>query len=127
MSVVSMQTSREEPGGCDMRAFCASEEWHGDLETGLLRIGLMTRQVLSLEGGSEQGLLSLIQRFDPADHCELIDEFERAATEPTRFSFATKIVGGAAPGQPVFCIGRSSGHGSRHAGSIEGIFIFPHL
>jgi hypothetical protein len=125
MSVVRIAASREEPDMPSMSAFCATEEWHGDLETGLLRVGMMTRQILDLHGGTEQGLLSLLQRFDPADHGELIDEFERAASEPTRFSFATKVISGSTPGQTVFCIGRSSLRGSR--GAIEGIFIFPHL
>jgi hypothetical protein len=127
MSVASIQISRDESGSFDMSALCATEEWRGDLGTGLLRIGLMTRQILRLEGGTEQGLLSLIQRFEPSDRGDLIDEFERAATAPTRFSFATRIVGGAAPGQTVFCIGRSSGHGAANGGCIEGIFIFPHM
>lgn len=127
MSVASMPTSQDDPIGYDIRTLCASEEWYGDLESGLLRIGMMSRQILRLEGGSEQGLLSLIQRFDPADHAELIDEFERAATVPTRFSFATRVVGGATTGQAIYCIGRSSGHGIRNAGTIEGVFIFPHL
>lgn len=123
---VAMQRNQDEQSDYDMKSFCASEEWYGDLETGLLRIGPMTRQILSLDGGSDQGLLSLIQRFDPVDHGELLDEFERAATEPTHFSFATTVVSGATPGQAIFCIGRSSGHGVRH-GAIEGVFIFPHL
>jgi hypothetical protein len=125
MSLVRNEASREEPDVSAMSTFCATEEWYGDLETGLLRVGMMTRQILDLQGGSEQGLLSLLQRFDPADHGEMIDEFERAASEPTRFSFATKVVGGSTPGQAVFCIGRSSVRGSY--GAIEGIFIFTHL
>lgn len=110
-----------------MRELCTSDPWQGDLDTGLLRVGTMTRHILQLEGGADQGLLSLIQCFDITDRRQLIEQFEQAATAPTSFSFSTAIAVGPRSGQTVFCIGRSSGHGEGDAGALTGVFIFPHL
>lgn len=114
-------------GAYGMRECCASDPWHGSLDTGLLRIGTMTRHILQLAGGADQGLLSLIQGFDITDRRRLIDQFERAATTPTSFSFSTAVAAGPRRGQMVFCIGRSFGHGGHEPGALSGIFIFPHM
>lgn len=111
----------------DLRQFCASDAWSGELDTGLFHLSATTRQILGLKREGSLGLLTLIQCFDPADHHHLIDLFERAATEPMRFSFSTTIVRKGQVGQTLFCIGQSGGHGEGSVGSLAGIFIFPHL
>ncbi len=127
-----MPAPREsEKAGTDIAGelgqYCAIEEWTGSLESGLFRLGATTRQILGIGGIGGCGLLTLIQTFDPADRCRLIDLFERAAGEPMRFSFTTVIAGHGKAGQSVYCIGRSDGHDTHRRGTFSGVFIFPHL
>jgi len=107
--------------------FCAAEAWSGNLDTGLFALKATTRQILGLGTGSGCGLLTLIDCFDPADRARLIDLFERVAGEPMRFSFATTIARHGKIGQAVFCIGRSERREPTGSGTLNGVFIFPHL
>ncbi len=117
-------------GGTDadnLGQYCATDTWRGDLETGLFMLNSTARQILGVGDSRGHGLLTLIQCFDPADRYRLIDLFERAASEPMRFSFVTTIARHGKIGQSVFCIGRSSGHDAGADGELRGVFIFPHL
>lgn len=124
-----MPTSRELPGpeGGDFGQYCATEEWSGNLKTGLFTLSPTARRILGLNGRKGCGLLTLIQCFDRADQRRLIDLFERAASEPMRFSFSTTVTRHGKAGQTVFCIGRSEGHDTAEGGRLRGVLIFPHL
>ena len=126
-----MPTPREPvmadvPGTTSLGQYCATDSWSGDLDTGLFRLKGTTRQILGLGTGKGCGLLTLVECFDPADWSRLLDIFERAASEPMRFSFATTTVRGGKVGQAVFCIGRSERQAAEN-GTLSGVFIFPHL
>lgn len=117
---------QELPGLDDPGHFFAVDCWSGDLSTGLFQLEETTRQVLGLTSRGCFGLLSLVRCFEPGDQPRLIETFEHAAAEPGRFSFASLIAGHGKIGQPVYCIGRSTGRDGE-ALRLAGVFIFPHL
>lgn len=128
----------------DIAGFADAEAWEGNLSTGLFRFGPIAREAFELSG-DELGLLALIRSFDTGDHIRLLNIFERAAREPSRFCFSSSIARSRHLGLTVFCIGRSiplapqdpdgepgqvdgritSSHG--RGGAISGLFIFPSL
>jgi hypothetical protein len=106
--------------------FCMSERWVGDLANGVIRLGA---RALALHGSlsAECGLLSLMRCYDPADRPHILELFEQASTVSSHFCYSTTVAVAGGHRQPVFCTGQSSGLEQKQAGSMVGIFIFPHF
>jgi hypothetical protein len=104
--------------------FCVSENWTGDMSTGLLKLGARTVQIHGLKN-AECGLLNLVRCYDQIDRNKILEPFEQATTHASSFCFSTTISNARGHRQPVFCIGESSGLEMKLSGSIVGIFMFP--
>ena len=104
--------------------FCVSENWTGDMSTGLLKLGGRTVQIHGLKSG-ECGLLNLVRCYDTIDRNKILELFEQATTHASSFCFSTTICNARGNRQPVFCIGESSGLEKKFSGSIFGVFMFP--
>lgn len=112
------------PDNETLTAYCVTERWSGDLSSGLFALGEKAAAVHGLPQRT-CGLLGLIRCYRPQDHAHLLELFEQAASASSSFCFSTAIDLGGTPGQPVFCIGESTGLEQRYAGSITGVFILP--
>lgn len=107
-----------------LRQYCVTERWSGDLSNGLFVLGEKAAATHGLQQRT-CGLLSLIRCYEPQDRPFLLELFEQAAASSSSFCFSTTIRLDGAPGQPVFCIGESTGIEDRYAGSIIGVFMMP--
>ena len=120
------------PGSMDFDAsdnetltqYCVTERWTGDLSSGLFMLG---DKAMLAHGLTQRtcGLLNLLHCYAPHDRERLLELFEQAASSASSFCFSTTIHLDGTPGQPVFCIGESTGLEDRYAGSIIGVFILP--
>ena len=106
--------------------YCAADEWSGDLSNGLFRLGSLGEQLHGLPS-SECGLLTLLRCYDEQDRIRILELLEGASSSASSFCFSTHIVAGPAQGQPILCIGHSSGFGEEHDGQMNGVFIFPRM
>jgi hypothetical protein len=106
--------------------FCTSEEWSGDMSTGLLKIGPQAMAFHGLQS-AECGLLNLVRCYEMADRKKILELFEQATTDSSSFCFSTTIQSGTRCRQPVFCIGESSGLEKKFSGTIYGVFVFPNF
>lgn len=104
--------------------FCVSENWTGDMSTGLLKLGGRTVQIHGLRSG-ECGLLNLVRCYDTVDRNKILELFEQATTHASSFCFSTTISNVHGRRQPVFCVGESNGLEKKFSGSIFGVFMFP--
>ncbi len=118
------------PGAIDkpsieyLESFCHSEAWHGDLSTGLLKLGGFASHIHGLENG-ECGLLNLIRCYAANDRPHILRLFEKATSENSSFCYASSVEMGEGRSWPLFCVGRTSGTDHGHSGRIEGVFLFP--
>jgi hypothetical protein len=103
---------------------CISENWSGNLSNGVIHLGERTSSLHGLDS-TECGLLSLMRCYDPSDRSSILELFERASTECSRFCFSTTLAIGRNQRQPVFCTGESSGLEELYSGTISGVFVFP--
>lgn len=101
------------------------EEWSGDLNNGLVKIGEKTAIFHGLSS-QECGLLTITRCYDYKDRMSILEIFEKAASAVSSFYYSTVIVRSLSTKQPVFCMGKSCALGSQN-GSIAGVFIFPAL
>ncbi|MVA25890.1 hypothetical protein GOZ92_15740 [Agrobacterium vitis] len=101
------------------------EEWSGDLNNGVVKIGAKTATFHGLSG-QECGLLTITRCYDYKDRMSILEIFEKAASTVSSFYYSTVIVKSLSTKQPVFCMGKSRALGG-HNGSIAGVFIFPAL
>lgn len=106
--------------------YCASDEWSGNLANGLFLLGKLGEELHGLPS-AECGLLTLLRCYDEADRVKILELLESASSSASSFCFSTHIISGPADGQPVLCIGHSSGFGDSHAGRMHGVFIFPRM
>lgn len=106
--------------------YCATDEWSGDLSNGLFRLGRLGEQLHGLSG-RECGLLTLLRCYADADRIRILELLESASSSAASFCFSTHIVSGPAEGQPVLCIGHSTGFGEELDGRMHGVFIFPRM
>jgi hypothetical protein len=106
--------------------YCATDEWSGDLSNGLFQLGKLSEQLHGLEG-PECGLLTLLRSYEDKDRLRILELLESASSSAASFCFSTHIVSGPAAGQPVLCIGHSTGFGDEMEGRMHGIFIFPRM
>lgn len=104
--------------------YCATERWTGDLSNGLFQLGERAARMHSLDQRS-CGLLNLVRCYVPHDRNHVLELFEQAATVSSSFCYSTTIEVSGTPGQPVICVGESTGLEHRYAGAIIGVFIFP--
>ncbi|WP_436084993.1 hypothetical protein [Pararhizobium sp. LjRoot255] len=113
-----------ESGQKLLNQFCFSDEWAGNLSSGLFRLGETATAMHGLRQ-PECGLLNLVRCYDSTDRDHVFRLFEQAATTSSSFCFSTTIMLESGQKQPVFCIGESSGLAQRYSGSMLGVFFFP--
>lgn len=113
-----------ESGQKLLNQFCFSDEWAGNLSSGLFRLGETAAAMHGLRQ-PDCGLLNLVRCYDSADRNHVFRLFEQAATTPSSFCFSTTIMLASGQKQPVFCIGESSGLAQRNSGAMLGVFFFP--
>lgn len=116
-------------GGLDgsvLARYCATDAWSGDLSNGLFRLGPLGEQLHGLTS-PECGLLTLLRCYEEQDRIRILELLEGASSSSSSFCFSTHIVAGPAEGQPLVCIGHSSGFGNEHEGQMNGVFIFPRM
>ena len=106
--------------------YCATDEWSGDLSNGLFRLGRLGEQLHGLSS-PECGLLTLLRCYGEGDRIRILELLESASSSASSFCFSTHIVSGAAEGQPVLCIGHSTGFSEELDGRMHGVFIFPRM
>jgi hypothetical protein len=106
--------------------FCATDEWSGDLSNGLFRLGQLGEQLHGLSG-PECGLLTLLRCYGEGDRIRILELLEGASSSASSFCFSTHIISGPAGGQPLLCVGHSTGFGAELDGRMHGIFIFPRM
>ncbi|WP_234892367.1 hypothetical protein [Agrobacterium vitis] len=99
------------------------EQWSGDLNNGVVKIGAKTAVFHGLNS-QECGLLTITRCYDYKDRMSILEIFEKAASNVSSFYYSTVIVKSLSTKQPVFCMGKSCALGSDN-GSIAGVFIFP--
>ncbi len=104
--------------------FFVSEEWSGDLSSGVIKLGEHASFMHGLPQG-ECGLLSLIRCYDRGHHARVLELFEQASAAPSRFCFSTGLFTLPAMRQPLICMGESSGFEVGQQGRISGLFLFP--
>lgn len=109
-----------------LEKYCASDEWSGDLSNGLFQLGKLSEQLHGLQA-PECGLLTLLRCYEDGDRIRILELLESASSSASSFCFSTHIVIGPAEGQPVLCIGHSTGFGVENDGRMQGIFIFPRM
>ena len=112
--------------GDTLRKYCATDEWNGDLSNGLFRLGKLSEQLHGLLS-PECGLLTLLRCYEDGDRVRILELLEGASFSAASFCFSTQIVAGPSGGQPLICIGHSTGFDDGHAGLMHGIFIFPRM
>lgn len=112
------------PDSRTLSHFFISEEWSGELSSGIIRLGEHTSFMHGLPPG-ECGLLNLVRCYDRGDHARVLELFEQVSTEPSRFCFSTSVSILPAMRQPVICMGESSGFEEGQQGRISGLFLFP--
>jgi hypothetical protein len=106
--------------------YCATDEWSGDLSNGLFQLGKLSEQLHGLSG-PECGLLTLLRSYQEDDRLRILELLESASSAAACFCFSTHIVTGPADGQPVLCVGHSSGFGDELDGRMQGIFVYPRM
>jgi hypothetical protein len=106
--------------------YCVSDEWSGNLANGLFILGKLSEQLHGLTA-AECGLLTLLRCYDDADRVQILELLESASSSAASFCFSTHIISGPADGQPVLCIGHSSGFSDDLDGRMHGVFIFPRM
>jgi hypothetical protein len=104
--------------------YCVTENWIGDLSSGVLKLGQQTAAFHGLANG-DCGLLTLIRCYDAQDNKRILELFEEAATAASNFCFSTSITSVQGVKQPVFCVGESTGLEEQYSGTILGVFMFP--
>lgn len=112
---------------CDVLGkYCATDEWSGDLSNGLFQLGKLSEQLHGLQS-PECGLLTLLRCYEDGDRVRILELLESASSSASSFCFSTHIISGPALGQPVLCVGHSTGFGDVNDGRMHGIFIFPRM
>lgn len=106
--------------------YCATDEWSGDLSNGLFRLGKLSEQLHGLQA-PECGLLTLLRCYDDGDRIRILELLESASSSASSFCFSTHIITGPSEGQPMLCIGHSTGFGEGNDGRMHGVFIFPRM
>lgn len=106
--------------------YCATDEWSGDLSNGLFQLGKLGEQLHGLSN-AECGLLTLLRCYEDGDRIRILELLESASSSASSFCFSTHITSGPAAGQPILCVGHSSGFGEDSDGHMHGVFIFPRM
>lgn len=109
-----------------LQKYCATDAWSGDLSNGLFQLGALSERLHGLQG-AECGLLSLLRCYEDADRIRILELLESASASASSFCYSTHIVSGPGTGQPVLCIGHSSGFVEEGSGHMHGVFIFPRM
>lgn len=109
-----------------LEKYCASDEWSGDLSNGLFQLGKLSEQLHGLSA-AECGLLTLLRCYEDGDRIRILELLESASSSASSFCFSTHITSGPAAGQPILCVGHSSGFGEGNDGRMHGVFIFPRM
>ena len=109
-----------------LEKYCATDEWRGDLSSGLFQLGKLSEQLHGIPS-PECGLLTLLRCYDEGDRVRILELLESASSSASSFCFSTHIITGPAEGQPILCIGHSSGFGGGKDGHMHGVFIFPRM
>lgn len=112
--------------GALLGKYCATDEWSGDLSNGLFQLGKLSEQLHGLQG-PECGLLTLLRCYEEGDRTRILELLESASASASSFCFSTHIVTGPAAGQPLLCIGHSTGFGEETDSRMHGVFIFPRM
>ncbi len=123
---ISLDAYEGSVDGAVLGKYCVSDEWRGDLSNGLFVLGPLGEQLHGLRS-PECGLLTLLRCYDEHDRIRILELLEGASSSASSFCFSTHIVSGPAEGQPVLCIGHSSGFDEEHSGRMNGIFVFPRM
>lgn len=118
--------SAGEFDGAVLGKYCATDEWGGDLSNGLFQLGKLSEQLHGLRG-PECGLLTLLRCYEEGDRIRILELLEGASSSASSFCFSTHIITGPANGQPILCIGHSTGFGESNDGHMNGVFIFPRM
>lgn len=109
-----------------LEKYCATDEWSGDLSNGLFQLGKLSEQLHGLKS-PECGLLSLLRCYEENDRVRILELLETASSAASSFCFSTHIIVAPAEGQPVLCIGHSTGFGDSGDARMHGVFIFPRM
>lgn len=112
--------------GAVLEKYCATDEWAGDLSNGLFQLGKLSEQLHGVPS-AECGLLTLLRCYSESDRIKILELLESASSSASSFCFSTHIITGPAEGQPVLCIGHSTGFGDGNIGRMNGVFIFPRM
>ncbi len=103
--------------------FFISEEWSGDLSSGVIKLGEHASFMHGLPQG-ECGLLSLIRCYDRGHHDRVLEIFEQASAAPSRFCFSTGLFTLPAMRQPLICMGDPRVSRSASKGAFRGSSCF---
>lgn len=109
-----------------LEKYCATDEWRGDLSNGLFQLGKLSEQLHGLQT-AECGLLTLLRCYEDADRIRILELLESASASASSFCFSTHITAGPAAGQPILCVGHSTGFGEGSDGRMHGVFVFPRM
>lgn len=109
-----------------LERYCATDEWSGDLSNGLFQLGKLSEQLHGLPA-AECGLLTLLRCYEDGDRIRILELLESASSSASSFCFSTHIIAGPADGQPLLCVGHSTGFGGGNDGRMHGVFIFPRM
>ena len=110
--------------GEQMERYAIFEDWVGDLENGVMRLGQRAAAFHDLPEG-ECGLLTMMRRYDPQDRARILQLFEEAAASSSQFCYTTTVRQNGGRRQPVFCIGQSQDIDGDGRATMAGVFIFP--
>jgi hypothetical protein len=106
--------------------YCATDEWSGDLSNGLFQLGKLGEELHGIQS-RDCGLLTLLRCYEESDRIQILELLEIASSSASSFCFSTHITSGPAAGQPVLCVGHSSGFAEDCDGRMQGVFIFPRM
>lgn len=107
-----------------LQQYCSSDHWVGDLDSGLFKLGKLGALMHGIDSG-DCGLLSLLRTYQPDDRVKILQIFEKASSQPSKFCFCTNAIRDGQTVQPVICLGESAGFSDQNSGSLTGIFLFP--
>jgi len=125
MSPTSKRLADNDPVGTCILPYGVVEEWTGDFNSGVLKLGKRTSMLHGLSS-PECGLLAITRCYPHKDRTSILEIFEKAAAKASSFCYSSMIVTTPLTAQPVFCMGHST-VAENKSGCISGVFIFPAL
>lgn len=125
MSPTSKGLADNVPVGNWILPYGVVEEWTGDFNSGVLKLGIRTSMLHGLNS-LECGLLAITRCYPHKDSASILEIFEKAAARASSFCYSSMIITNPLMKQPVFCMGHSTVT-ENQSGCIAGVFIFPAL